>query len=138
MPVTNRAFTTQQLLEERFRRGIALLAELSQSGVAIAVEGQKDVAALRRLGLAGPILRLGRHGVVALADELTRYKKLLVLFDFDQRGEELARQLTEQLRGRGTTILEQTRRTLRHALSWRVRVVEGLKPSEGNRKAAKL
>jgi 5S rRNA maturation endonuclease (ribonuclease M5) len=138
MPPADRALVAQQLLEERFRRGIALLVELSDSGVPIAVEGHKDVAALRRLGLTGPIWRLGRHGIVALADELTRYDKLLVLFDFDDRGEELARQLTEQLQGRGTTILEETRRRLRRAFCWKARVIEGLKPSENSRKAAKL
>jgi 5S rRNA maturation endonuclease (ribonuclease M5) len=138
MPGKDRTLTKQQLLEERFRRGIALLTELSDSGVAIAVEGPKDVAALRRLGLTGPILRLGRHNLVSLADELATYDRLLLLFDFDDRGEELARQLTEQLHGRGTAVLQQARRTLRRAFSWRARVVEGLKLSEGNRKAAKL
>jgi len=138
MPNTDRSLPARRQLEERFQRGIALLTELSQSGVAIAVEGRKDVAALRRLGLTGPILKLGRHSLVTLADELSCYDRLLMLFDFDDRGEELARQLTEQLQGRGTAILQQTRRSLRRAFSWRVRVVEGLKLLELNRKAAKL
>lgn len=138
MPTTDRALTAQRLLEERFRQGISLLTELSESGVPIAVEGRKDVAALRRLGLTGPIFKLGRHSILTLADELMQYDKLLVLFDFDARGEELADQLTEQLQGRGTAILEDVRRRLRRAFCWRARVVEGLKLSEGNRKAAKL
>jgi 5S rRNA maturation endonuclease (ribonuclease M5) len=138
MPITDRALTTQQLLEERFRRGISLLTELSESGVPIAVEGPKDVAALRRLGLAGPIVKLGRHSILTLADELTQYDKLLVLFDFDERGEELARQLTEELQGHGIAILGEMRRKLRRAFCWKARVVEGLKLSEDNRKAAKL
>jgi 5S rRNA maturation endonuclease (ribonuclease M5) len=138
MPAKDRTSTSRRLLEERFEQAITLLKELSESGIPIAVEGDKDVTALRQLGLSGPICRLGRHSIVALADELTRYEKLLVLFDFDDRGEELARQLSEQLRGRGTTILEDTRRKLRRALCWRARVIEGLKPPEGSRKAAKL
>ena len=138
MPIIDRASTTQQLLEERFQRGLSLLTELSESGVPITVEGSKDVAALRRLGLTGPIFKLGRHSILTLADELTQYDKLLVLFDFDARGEELARHLTEQLQGRRTVILEEMRRKLRRAFCWKARVIEGLKLSEGNRKAAKL
>jgi len=138
MPIADRALTTQRLLEERFQRGVSLLTELSESGVPIAVEGTKDVAALRRLGLAGPIFKLGRHSILTLADELMQYDKLLVLFDFDDRGEELARQLAEQLQGRGTAVLEEMRRKLRRAFCWKARVIEGLKLSEGNRKAAKL
>jgi 5S rRNA maturation endonuclease (ribonuclease M5) len=138
MPTTDAPLTTQRLLEERFQRGISLLTELSESGVPIAVEGPKDVAALRRLGLTGPIVKLGRHSILTLADELTQYDRLLVLFDFDDRGEELARQLTELLQGHGIAILEELRRKLRRAFCWKARVIEGLKLSEGSRKAAKL
>jgi len=115
-------------LEERMRRGISLLAELSGEGVAIVVEGIRDVAALRRLGIQGPLYTLAGHSVVSLADQLSCYERVLVLFDFDLKGERLAAQLTKQLQGQGTTVLQWVRRHLAHAFSWRTRVIEGLKP----------
>jgi len=115
-------------LEERMRRGISLLAELSGEGVAIVVEGVRDVAALRRLGLQGPLYTLAGNSVVSLADRLSCHDRVLVLFDFDLRGERLAAQLTEHLQGQGTTVLQWARRHLARAFSWRTRVIEGLKP----------
>lgn len=121
----------QELLEEEFRRGLAHLVELSGSGVVVVVEGLKDVAALQRLGLSGLIITLSGQSVVDVADKLAEYERVLVLFDFDRRGEQLARQLVRQLRGRGVVLLGEVRRRLRRAFSWQSRVIEGLKPLEG-------
>lgn len=124
--------------EERFQQGIRTLQELSDKGTPIVVEGVKDVSALSKLGLNGPIHVLAGHSLVSFADELSQIDEVLILFDFDRRGNRLTYQLTELLQGYGVTILQDIRQKLRHAFSWRVRVIEGLKPINDSPKAAKL
>jgi 5S rRNA maturation endonuclease (ribonuclease M5) len=127
-----------RLLEERFQKGLTTLLEISAEGIPIVVEGLKDVATLRYLGLSGPILTLAGHSIVTLADKLTEFSRILILFDFDSRGKQLARQLTEQLRGKGIFIMQDMRRNLQHAFSWRSRVIEGLRRIDNSEKATKL
>jgi 5S rRNA maturation endonuclease (ribonuclease M5) len=124
--------------EERFQKGIQLLVELSEKTIPIIVEGPKDVAALRTLGLKGPIITLAGRSLVALTDELTDSQQLLILFDFDRRGNQLASQLTKSLQGIGVEVLVETRRKLSRAFCWRVRVIEGLKTHYQPSKGAKL
>jgi 5S rRNA maturation endonuclease (ribonuclease M5) len=118
---------------KRFEKGIELLEALSNQGTAIVVEGIKDITALRGLGLTGPIHSLVGHNLVSLADELASVDTLLILFDFDRRGEQLARQLATQLEGRGITLLHKERSQLRRAFCWRVRVIEGLKQADSSK-----
>ncbi|MFX1561942.1 MAG: toprim domain-containing protein [Promethearchaeota archaeon] len=119
--------TQRRLLEERYEQGIELLLEISEDGVPIVVEGIKDVATLRHIGLSGPIITLVGQSIVALADKLADFDRLLILFDFDRQGKRLTKKLTEQLQGRGIIIMEDIRQTLQHAFSWHTRVIEGLK-----------
>lgn len=55
------------------------------------MEGERDVVALRKLGLDGEILKLNRgEGLVARADALSRrYPKIILLTDWDSKGVEL-------------------------------------------------
>jgi 5S rRNA maturation endonuclease (ribonuclease M5) len=57
----------------------------------VLVEGARDVAALRKLGLEGDIQKLNRgEGLVARADALShRYKHIILLTDWDYKGVEL-------------------------------------------------
>ena len=137
-PLREATQAKQERLEERFVKGVQLLTNLSEDGVTIVVEGIKDITALRGLGLSGPIYMLAGHSVVSLADELANIPRLLILFDFDRRGGQLTRRLTEQLEGRGVSILHQERHQLKRAFCWRVRVIEGLKRIEKTPKGTKF
>jgi 5S rRNA maturation endonuclease (ribonuclease M5) len=128
----------QDRLEERFSKGIELLITISSRGVPIVVEGLKDITALRGLGLTGPIHSFAGHNIVSLADELASAGSLLILFDFDRRGEQLTRQLSDQLQGRGVTLLTNERNQLRRAFCWHVRVIEGLKEADNTSKGTKF
>lgn len=132
------AMRQKDIREERFQQGIRTLQELSEKGTPIVVEGVKDFSALSRLGLNGPIHILAGHGLVSFADELSQYDEVLILFDFDRRGKQLTNQLAELLQGYGVTILQDIRQKLRRAFSWRVRVIEGLKPIDDSPKATRL
>ncbi|TRO55632.1 hypothetical protein E2P64_06790 [Candidatus Bathyarchaeota archaeon] len=137
-PLREATQAKQERLEERFVKGVQLLINLSEDGVTIVVEGIKDITALRGLGLSGPIYMLAGHSVVSLADELANIPRLLILFDFDRRGGQLTRRLTDQLEGRGVSILHRERHQLRRAFCWRVRVIEGLKGIEKTPKGTKF
>lgn len=126
--IRNATSAMQELLEERFRGGVALLIELSKNDVVVVVEGQKDITSLRHLGLTGPIISLAGHNVITLAELLAGYTQVLILFDFDGRGEQLTKLLISQLHGTGTKILHDTRKKLRQAFSWQSRVIEGIRP----------
>ncbi|MFX0169151.1 MAG: hypothetical protein ACFE89_07320 [Candidatus Hodarchaeota archaeon] len=128
----------QDQLEDQFTKGIDLLRKISNQGIAVVVEGVKDITALRGLGLTGPIHLLASHSIVSLADELASCEALLILFDFDRRGEQLARQLSTQLQGRGVTLLQDERNQLRRAFCWHVRVIEGLKQFDNSSKGTKF
>ena len=53
----------------------------------IIVEGKRDSAALRKLGLSGKIIEFHSfNGLVKFADSAARYHKLILLLDGDKKG----------------------------------------------------
>lgn len=87
--------------EERYERLQACIEDLREANEAIPilVEGNRDLAALRRLGCQGEILvynsgkRLGET-----ADLLARnHPRLIVLFDWDRTGGHLVQRLREHV-----------------------------------------
>ena len=66
----------------------------------VLVEGKRDVGALRALGLEGEVLKLNRgKSLVDRADALSRrYRKVIVLTDWDRKGVELHDRLVGLLR----------------------------------------
>lgn len=65
----------------------------------VIVEGARDVAALRRLGLTGTILPLHRGQTVAEFGEAVSqtFPVVILLLDWDRRGRQLHAQLTRHL-----------------------------------------
>ncbi len=63
------------------------------------VEGQNDVRALRRLGIAGPIFcaKSRRLGLVDFLDSIATHSEVVVLTDFDKEGRALAWRLRRDL-----------------------------------------
>ena len=102
------------------------LADYSTRGVPILVEGKRDESALKGLGIEGRIIRVRqyRKRLFELAEELTFYKTVIILTDFDQEGEKLADELSKHLHSWGVqTIL---RERFRSTVSWASRQLEGL------------
>jgi 5S rRNA maturation endonuclease (ribonuclease M5) len=79
-----------------------LLARLRAASLEapVLVEGDRDVAALRALGLEGEVTKLNRgESIVARTDELShRYRKVILLTDWDYKGVELHDRLARLLR----------------------------------------
>jgi len=85
---------------ERIRKIIEALIE-ANGKFPVIVEGKKDADALLKLGLTGKILTLhnGRNLYDFSEDILDKFVNVIILLDWDAKGENLYRSLTENLTG---------------------------------------
>ena len=83
---------------EKLQRLIAGLIEANQE-VPVVVEGEQDVRCLRQLGLTGQILKvhLGRSLYEFSPHRSDRYDKVILLTDWDRKGDQIHERLTEDL-----------------------------------------
>jgi 5S rRNA maturation endonuclease (ribonuclease M5) len=81
------------------RKLIDSAVRLSKSGVPVIVEGPKDVRALRRLGIEGPIFcaKSRRLGLMDFLDSVASHSEVVILTDFDKEGRALAWRLHRDL-----------------------------------------
>ena len=88
---------------EETERILDYLRTQSEAGVPIIVEGRRDEAALRRLGVAGRVHCLKARGESRheFLDRLNGTKQAIVLTDFDREGKELETWLHKELSQRG-------------------------------------
>lgn len=85
---------------ERLRQVLDALAEINKL-VPVVVEGRRDAAALKALGLEGEIITLHNGaGMYEFSEALTRrYEKVVLLLDWDDKGDTLTGKLGEELGG---------------------------------------
>jgi 5S rRNA maturation endonuclease (ribonuclease M5) len=78
---------------------VSALAAYSRRGVPVIVEGPKDMRALRKLGIAGPIFcaKSRRLGLVDFLDSIATHPEVIILTDFDREGRALAWRLRKDL-----------------------------------------
>jgi len=90
--------SSQERRKEKLERILWRIAGESSSGTVIIVEGRKDKEALRKLGLAGPIVCFKSSGK-GLADFLGNIeaRKIMVLTDFDKEGKDISARINEEL-----------------------------------------
>jgi 5S rRNA maturation endonuclease (ribonuclease M5) len=121
---------------EALEDAIEGLREAAQVG-AVLVEGRRDAAALDALGVVGNIEVVNRGApLLELCDALAaEYDAVLVLTDWDLKGDELARQLSAGLRRGSVSVDAQTRESLRRLTRGAIHAVEEL-PSFHRRVAA--
>ncbi|MFQ6074878.1 MAG: toprim domain-containing protein [Candidatus Bathyarchaeia archaeon] len=86
---------------ESLMESLQKLSEEALKGVPVVVEGRKDSAALRRLGIRAKVVRVKSSGKV-LADVLDGIEggEVILMVDFDRDGVELAKQITTYLEGK--------------------------------------
>ncbi|MGC9307554.1 MAG: toprim domain-containing protein [Thermoplasmatota archaeon] len=93
--------------------------------IPILVEGEKDVAALRRLGVTGMILTV--HAGRPLVDVCDRiavaYDEIIILTDWDKKGGRLSRAIEKNLSGRTRCITEFRGQLAKNSM---VKDIEGL------------
>ena len=67
----------------------------------VIVEGKKDSVALKKLGYSGKVLEFHRFGgMIDFTDSVSKYKRLIVLFDRDKKGRRLTGKTIQLLQRR--------------------------------------
>ncbi|MEJ5227053.1 toprim domain-containing protein [Thermodesulfovibrio sp.] len=85
---------------EKIREVLHYLHEINKL-VPIIVEGKRDKKALKEIGFSGEIITLhSGKSIYEFAENIsTRFEKVVLLFDWDQKGEELYAKIGEHLNG---------------------------------------
>lgn len=84
---------------ERLDRALDEIAVAAREAPLV-VEGKRDEAALRELGVEGEIIVYNQGGsMVDFAERLRDRKRIIVLFDWDRKGGHLTQRLRELLSG---------------------------------------
>lgn len=125
MQQDNRSKRTYDLdaLEEQ----ISALLEASHKGAAIIVEGLRDERALRSLGVSGPVIMASRRPAIELAEDAARrYGAIVVLTDWDLKGDEMALKIEQHLRSAGVRADMEIRSRLKKLVRKEIKDVESL------------
>ena len=106
---------------------IATLLDASCQGAAVIVEGRRDLQALRALGLPGPVIMASRRPALDLAEEAARsYAQIILLTDWDRKGDEMCRTIERHLRSMGSRPDGEIRSRLRKLVKKEIKDVESL------------
>lgn len=111
------------MLEET-EQAVIRLQQLNKE-TPIVVEGEKDVHALRQLGMTGEILTVhAGYNLVDFCDEVaSRYEEVILLTDWDKQGGRLSATICKNLGGRTRCLTEFRALFARNSM---VKDVEGL------------
>jgi 5S rRNA maturation endonuclease (ribonuclease M5) len=114
--------TEQEIIE--LKNFIFQLNSLEDS--IVVVEGKRDSIALKKLGYTGKVLEFYKFaGMIDFADSVSKYKKLIILFDRDKKGRTLTGK-TIQLLQRRTKIDLSFKRKLRKITKGKIMCIEQL------------
>jgi 5S rRNA maturation endonuclease (ribonuclease M5) len=103
------------------------LKDRALCGAVILVEGKRDYEALTKLGITGEIVMTSHQSLFNLSERLARSKKdIIILTDWDERGEEVARQLSLYMEADGLRPDNSIRNSIRGLLKKEITEVENL------------
>jgi 5S rRNA maturation endonuclease (ribonuclease M5) len=112
-----------EALEEQINN----LIDNSVNGAVIVVEGRRDERALRALGIKGPVIIASWRPALELAEELARnYRDIIVLTDWDNKGEEIALIMEQHLRCTSANTNLEIRTRLKKLVKKEIKDVESL------------
>ena len=113
--------TEQEILElQKF------VLQLNSRNEVVVVEGKRDFNALRKLGYQGKILEFHKFGGINnFADSVAKYKKIILLFDRDKKGQYLTGK-TIQLLQRRTKVDLSYKKKLRQITKGKIMFIEQL------------
>jgi len=96
------------LIQKQFEEIEKLIEKLKQESeivtTLIIVEGDHDVQALLEIGIEQNVVAFKGHSQTEICDQASKFKKVIILTDFDRYGEELAKALYENLSSRGIKV----------------------------------
>ena len=114
--------TEQEIIE--LKKFILQLNEMKDA--VVIVEGKRDSQALIKLGFSGKVLEFYKFkGIVDFADSVSKYEKLIILFDRDKKGRTLTEK-TIQLLQRRTKIDLSFKRKLQEITKGKIKFIEQL------------
>ncbi|MDG6242963.1 MAG: toprim domain-containing protein [Methanolobus sp.] len=103
------------------------LQELADRDSIVVVEGKRDIAALKSLGLDGDLRPATHHPLMHFCEELSKTgKKVVILTDWDRRGDILASKLVENLQSLGSTPETRIRELIVSLVQKEIKDVESL------------
>jgi len=106
---------------------VASLREASLQGAAVIVEGRRDEQALRALGLKGPVIMASRRPALDLAEDAARsFSQVVLLTDWDKKGDEMAKTIEVHLRSAGVRPDLEIRSRLKKLVKKEIKDVESL------------
>ena len=106
---------------------IASLLDASFQGAAVIVEGRRDEQALRALGLPGPVIMASRRRALDLAEDAARnYRQIILLTDWDGKGDEMCKTIERHLRSMGSRPDREIRSRLKKLVKKEIKDVESL------------
>lgn len=106
---------------------VGCLLDASCRGAAVIVEGRRDEQALRALGLPGPVIMASRRSALDLAEHAARcYPQIVLLTDWDRKGDEMARNIEHHLRSVGSRPDNEIRSRLKKLVKKEIKDVESL------------
>jgi 5S rRNA maturation endonuclease (ribonuclease M5) len=112
---------------EKMEKLIDELSELN-THFPIIVEGINDRRAMRKLGIGGEIFVLnGRHTLFEMCEEMSRnYRKVIIMTDWDRKGGQLCRALSNGFLSNGVKTVEHLRAQIASLSVGESKDVEGL------------
>ena len=114
--------TEQEIIE--LKKFILQLNEMKDA--VVIVEGKRDSQALMKLGFSGKVLEFYKFkGIVDFADSVSKYERLIILFDRDKKGRTLTEK-TIQLLQRRTKIDLPFKRKLQAITKGKIKFIEQL------------
>ncbi|MEA1895635.1 MAG: toprim domain-containing protein [Euryarchaeota archaeon] len=113
---------------ELIERVLEDLIERSNSGAVIVVEGRNDRSTLCNLGICGAIESPCGQSLLHFADSLaSNYDHVIVLTDWDRRGNQLSAQIVRYLQSRDVVIDTDLRSRLKKLVQKDIKDVQGIK-----------
>lgn len=91
-----------------FKKLSCIIEELkicAEQGMPILIEGKKDENALKKLGINGTFIKVSGSGLklFEIAEKSVKSSsKVIILTDFDKKGEQLAKRLAEDIQSLGS------------------------------------
>ena len=112
---------------ELFEGLIDEIVERTRSGAVIVVEGKRDIIALKKLGITGHIETSTHQPLLVFAESLAKdTTEIIILTDWDRRGDILADKITTYLQNVGITPDLDIRRRISSLVKREVKDVESL------------
>ena len=112
---------------ELFEQMVDEIIERSESGAVIIVEGKRDVIALKKLGIQGRIETSTHQPLIVFTENLAKDKaQIIILTDWDRRGDILANKIATYLQNIGITANLDIRKRISLLVKRDVKDVESL------------